>query len=790
MRLRQKRTTANNRLRRYRTDRIAARARNSKWRDIAYHRSVMYRKQPDRAAGGTSNYEGRVLACKEEDQRYISLVEHNPAAICSVDLYGNLESANPSAEQLSGYTQEELTRLNLFQLIPEDEIAKLRRCFDATLKGMPTSFELKFCHKDGTVIDLGAKLVPIVVESAAAGIYLIARDITKRKQDENELIQTKEQMESLFANTSDAIIIFDRSGKVMRVNRAFEKLYGWTSEAVIGKIVPILPEERLGELDLACERMIREGAITWPDTLMLTKDGSQIEVSISLSPINNGEGDSVAFAAFSKDVSERNAMEKALRLSEARYRLIAENMSDLIAVYDRKGDLVFSSPSYNYLLNFFPKVQNRARIDSLVDKQDRENLWETFQYMLHLKKPARFEYRYHNPGGHLLYFEASGIPVVNKHGEVESVIIVSRDITSRKKTEAALQEAEEKYRSLVEEALVGVYLIQGWKVTYANPRCEEMLGYRQQELMNKHVLDIVHPDDYKKLIRRIKQRKGKSIHYFFRAIHKEGRIIELELHGALTTYKEKPAIIGTVIDITERKKTEELIHKSDKLSVVGQMAAGVAHEIRNPLTSLKGFVQLMKAKNQDAQYLDIMLSELDRINYIVSEFMVIAKPQVIQFQMKDLRKIFQDVIPLLDTQAILNNIQIKLQIRGQVPWIHCDENQLKQVFINVLKNAIESMPDGGEIWIKIKRSSNDKVQVSFIDQGVGISEERLARLGEPFYTTKEKGTGLGLMVCYKIIEMHYGMMKIKSRLREGTTVTITLPVEDRSALEEPSKGMV
>lgn len=788
MRLRHNRSTVPSRHRKQRTQRIADRTsrykRRNNWTDSVrssprasvYHNSALQPVSED--------------PVNREDQRYLSLVEHNPAAIWSVDLVGNIESANPAAEHMSGFNQLELVSLNLFELIPDVEVHKLREHFNTTITGSPTSFELQFRKKDGTIIDLGAKLVPIVEHSAATGIFFIARDITKRKQNETELVKTKEQMESLFSNTSDAIVIFDQEYRVMRVNSAFEKLYGWKAGEIIGSSIPIVPEERMGELQEACRQMAAVGPVTWPDAMMQTKDGTLIEVSVSVSPISNCNGEFVAYAVFSKDTRERNAMEKALRLSEARYRLIAENMSDLIAVYDRSGDLVFSTPSYNYLLNFSSKGFNQARLDSLVDSKDKEKLWETFQFITEYKRPARFEYRYQGPDSQQLIFEASGIPVVNAHNDVENVIIVSRDITSRKKTEAALQEAEAKYRSLVEEALVGVYLIQEWKLSYVNPRCEEMLGYGRAELMNKHVLDLVHPEDYKKLIRTIKKRKGKSVHFLFRAIHKEGRTIDLELHGALTTYKEKPAIIGTVIDITERKKTEELIHRSDKLSVVGQLAAGVAHEIRNPLTSLKGFVQLMKARNQDPQYLDIMLSELDRINYIVSEFMVIAKPQVIQFQMKDLRRIFQDVIPLLDTQAIMKNIQIKLHIQGEVPLILCDENQLKQVFINVLKNAIESMPEEGIIRIKIKETSSREVQITVIDQGSGISPERLARLGEPFYTTKEKGTGLGLMVCYKIIEMHDGMMKIKSRLQEGTTVTITLPVKEGLEEKEPGKGLV
>ena len=171
-----------------------------------------------------------------------------------------------------------------------------------------------------------------------------------------------------------------------------------------------------------------------------------------------------------------------------------------------------------------------------------------------------------------------------------------------------------------------------------------------------------------------------------------------------------------------------------------------------------------------------MLSELDRINDIVSEFMVIAKPQVVNFEMKDLRKTLHGVISLLDTQAILSKVQIHTEIiDDDIPLINCEENQLKQVFINILKNAIEAMTGGGDIIIQMKVDDN-KIIIRFIDEGCGISEERLPMLGEPFYTTKEKGTGLGLMVCHKIIEAHRGTLHIKSQIDAGTTVDLILPI--------------
>lgn len=228
-------------------------------------------------------------------------------------------------------------------------------------------------------------------------------------------------------------------------------------------------------------------------------------------------------------------------------------------------------------------------------------------------------------------------------------------------------------------------------------------------------------------------------------------------------------------DITERKQTEELLRKSEMLSAVGQLAAGIAHEIRNPLTALKGFTKLMGSGGQHGNYLSIMAAELERIEEIVSELLVLAKPQAADFLPKSVASILHDVIMLLETQAIISKVTIETDIEDELPQASCVENQLKQVFINVLKNGVEAMPGGGTFLVKAEKSERGSIRISFIDQGCGIPETKLAKLGQPFYTTKNKGTGLGLMVSYKIIENHRGSMTITSKEGIGTTVVIELP---------------
>jgi PAS domain S-box-containing protein len=234
-------------------------------------------------------------------------------------------------------------------------------------------------------------------------------------------------------------------------------------------------------------------------------------------------------------------------------------------------------------------------------------------------------------------------------------------------------------------------------------------------------------------------------------------------------------IIGR--DITALREAEERLRMSEKLSVVGELSASVAHEIRNPLTSLKGFVQLLQMEESKHQYYyQIMLDELNRINHIVSELLLLAKPQDLKFSKADLHKILFDVISLLNTEASLYNIQIDFLSPSDEVKIDCEPNQLKQMFINIIKNAIEASEQGSRVTIQLREVNQQFASIIVHDNGCGISYERLEKMGEPFYSSKEKGTGLGLTVSFKIVQAHNGSIRFESELNKGTTVFIELPI--------------
>ncbi|MCS0653078.1 ATP-binding protein [Cytobacillus firmus] len=342
--------------------------------------------------------------------------------------------------------------------------------------------------------------------------------------------------------------------------------------------------------------------------------------------------------------------------------------------------------------------------------------------------------------------------------------------------------SEESYKMLLESLPVSVLIHKDFEILYANSSAVSGLSASDKgALIGRSLLDFIEMDYKGRLQERyqyIKAEKQLINNIEYQVKRLDGARRYFEVSSLYVEFEGKEAVLSIGTDISDKKKEQEqLLQKSEKLALLGQMAAGIAHEIRNPLTSIKGFVQLFKSSSQKEEYFDIVLSELDRINGIVGEFLVLAKPTADIFEKQDLTKLISEVILLSNTQSILNNVEIKVENNLHSPMIHCEKNQLKQVFLNIIKNAIEAMPDGGQLTIKVMKKTGNTISVQFIDQGVGISEDRIPSLGEPFYTTKEKGTGLGLMICYKIIENHNGRLTIESKVGEGTKMEIELPFE-------------
>ncbi len=368
---------------------------------------------------------------------------------------------------------------------------------------------------------------------------------------------------------------------------------------------------------------------------------------------------------------------------------------------------------------------------------------------------------------------------------VATLVILGISVMTRV-TDRRYRQADQRYKVLVENSIDMIAILDGNHWEYVNRSGLALFNASTpEEMVGQSIYLFLLPKHHEETARQIGtlepgQTYGPVELEWFTV---SGNKIDTEVILAPTTLAGRPAFQMIVRDISERKKNEELLINSEKLYVAGQLAAGIAHEIRNPLTSLKGFLQLISSgRSNGRNYYEIMKSELSRIESIVSELLMLSKPQVYELTYHDTRRVLDDIVMLLEAQASLHNTAIVVD-SGQEPlWVYGVENQIKQVFINVLKNAIEAMVDGGTITITSTLEDN-YVVTRITDEGPGIPKEQMAKMGQPFYTTKDKGTGLGLMVTYKIIDNHHGRIHASSEMGHGTTFTISFPYSAPTKLD-------
>lgn len=327
-------------------------------------------------------------------------------------------------------------------------------------------------------------------------------------------------------------------------------------------------------------------------------------------------------------------------------------------------------------------------------------------------------------------------------------------------------------------------------VTFMNPVAEQLTGYSQAEALGKpisHVFNIFNEINLEPAEIPVDKviRNGFVIGLANHTglVSKTGETISIA-DSAAPIRDDNGKILGVVMvfrDITETKQMEENLARLDKLNTVGQMAAGIAHELRNPMTTVRGFLQLLRINNQVegyGDYFDIMISELDRANTIISGFLSIAKENVLEAAKENLNKIVGSIAPLIQAEAIMSNKCIKLDL-GEIPDIMLVENDIRQLILNLVRNGLDASAEGDDITIRTFVAEGTVV-LSVQDKGKGIDTKLLDQLGTPFLTTKENGTGIGLFICYSIADKHNATIEIDTG-SNGTTVTVLFQV----GMEQP-----
>lgn len=324
----------------------------------------------------------------------------------------------------------------------------------------------------------------------------------------------------------------------------------------------------------------------------------------------------------------------------------------------------------------------------------------------------------------------------------------------------------------VEDTANDVYAIWDEEGTliHISKSVEKMLGYTMEELKSLTWQVLLDDEDIMLFKQKFDKFTLKKQFFNLNIRHQNERYIWCEciIKKKINQRDGKVYFLTTFRDNTDKKEIEEMMIRSEKMSIAGQLAAGVAHEIRNPLTSIKGFLQLLQAGiNHKDEYYKIMIEEIEKMEVITSEMLFISKPLTDYQQEENIIEMIDDVIILLRTQANIKDIEL-IRKNATDAFIYCDKSQVKQVLINLVKNAIEAMDHPGTITLE-HRTTESSVEVDVIDEGPGISQEMIHKLDEPFFTTKPNGTGLGLMITKQILDRHDATMDILQNEHGGST---------------------
>jgi PAS domain S-box-containing protein len=598
----------------------------------------------------------------------------------------------------------------------------------------------------------------------------------------NDKFPNYDLLRFIFENAQDIIAISSPEGRVEYISPSVNSLLGYEQEEVLGTLSQeFFYYEDLLKIANSC--LLQNSDENIFECRVRHKDGHYIWFETTVKFLRNDNGKIVNLIGVGRKISDRKQAEEENLKTKEQLESFIENTADAIWVTNLEDIVLDVNPSFEKMFGWSAKEVEGEKLPFIPDKL-KETMDHLHQRIKLGETVVGFETTRQKKDGQLLDVEATLSPIRDRSGSIIGMTGICRDVSAKKQAEEELKAKTSLLESFIENNVDAIVIYnQEGILQRVNKTFEKVFGWTKEEILGMELGNVPYipakfANEANQLFEQVKMGQSMIGLETIRK-NKDGVSLNVSL-SASPIIDEKGCMNGwsvTLRDITEWKKTQLHLQNSEKLSVAGQLAAGIAHEIRNPMTAIKGFIQLFQSELKDKQkYFEIISSEIDRIELILSELLILAKPQSVKYDKKDIRVLISQVITLLESQAIMKNIQFVTEFQLGAAHIFCDENQLKQVFINFIQNSMESMQNGGTITIEVNSENDQEMLIRLTDQGCGISKEVLSKLGEPFYTTKEKGTGLGFMVSKKIIENHAGKIMVESELNKGTTIEIRLPI--------------
>ncbi len=719
----------------------------------------------------------RKVDLRLSEERFYKAFHSSPGVMSIQNSDGCFIEINEKFMEVFGFSRDEVIGRNSLELNIYIDPAQRVEIFKIIYgSGRVKDFEIKFRVKNGKILTLLTSAEIIQLNNEQVILYHQS-DITERKQAEEELQKPRQEKVDILERITDNFIAFDKNWRCAYINKAAELYFieaGIDAKELLGRVFWKIHPETVGTI-FYCEyhrAMAEQKSVTFEARCTLS--GKWLEVSAYPSP----DGLSVYF----RNMEERKRIQDSLHEKEEQLRQITDNMMDVVMKIDKEGIVRYVSPSYTNLMGYPCEYRlGRSCLENM-HPDDAERIISGFESVVRAeKREGTLEFRYRIIDGRYLWLEASVKALFDDGGEFEGAVIGVRDITRRKQAEERFFKAFNSH-----PAFMNIRTLDG-KCIDINNTFLANTGYSKEEIIGTtyeahHIYGSSGPPP--ELIRSIHENKpvnNLEIKFYTKQCKQHTGLLStefIELNG-------ETCVLIIMNDITELKHFEKEMSRLDRLNLVGQMAGGIAHEIRNPMTTVRGYLQFLGEKKELRKYADrfqIMISELDRANSIITEYLTLARSRISDAKTKNLNSIVKDLIYLIETYAIKDDKYVNIELED-VPNLLLEENDIRQLILNMIRNGLEAMDPGGYLTIKTF-ADGEEVVLAISDQGRGIPLEHMDKMGIPFFTTKAYGTGLGLAVCYKIAARHFAAIDIETS-QAGTTFYIRFKVpESRNAATE------
>ena len=516
-------------------------------------------------------------------------------------------------------------------------------------------------------------------------------------------------------------------------------------------------------------------------------------------PFEGGDG-RLAKLSIYHDITERKKQEEMLRASEEEFRNLFEHVATGVFISSKEGKFLNANQALLDMLGYDSKeafLNINLPQDLYVRPEDRR----TFQEMMERDgRVIDYEVEFKRQDGSTIPILLTGHARYDQQGNIIGYEGLNVDLTQRKLMEKELREAYDFMNKIVQSSPNAITAtdMKG-NILIWNQAAEETLGYKASDVIGKMNIRKIYPEGLpRKIMQMLRSDEsggvGRMRSYPMVYVRRDGEVVEGTLSAAII-YDAKGkeiASVGSFVDLRDRlemeralRDTQEQLLQSEKLAAMGRLTSQVAHELNNPLYGIMNTLELLKteipADNRRRKILDMALSETIRLSDLLRKMLSFSKPDQEERHPVDLNSVLDEILLLHEKQLRENDINIVATFEEGLGLVKASKNQLRQVFLNVVANARDAMPEGGTLSV-VTGGDTDKVWVELSDTGTGIREEHLAKIFDSFFTTKGevKGVGLGLSVCYGFIKDHGGDIEVKSQMGEGTTFTISLPVHGAS----------